>query len=208
MGVIFYELLTGVRPFDGATQAVIFEGILSKTPVPPSSRNPKIPAEWERIVTRLLEKDRTIRYQSAQDLLADLKRVNRVSSSAGSAPPPAAPGRGWRKYALAAGAGLILVAAVSYFVLRSTTSIDSLAILPFANASQSALADYLSDGITDSLIGNLSSLPGLKVKSKTLSANTRAATSTRAKPAGNSMWAPCSRAGSCSMAIRFPFAPT
>ena len=47
MGVIFYELLTGVRPFEGTTQAVIFEGILSKTPVPPSSRNPKIPAEWE-----------------------------------------------------------------------------------------------------------------------------------------------------------------
>ena len=52
------------------------------------------------------------------------------------------------------------------FALRRTASIDSLAILPFANASHSADADYLSDGITDSLIGNLSSLPGLKVKSK------------------------------------------
>ena len=89
MGVIFYELLTGVRPFEGTTQAVIFEGILSKTPVPPSARNPKIPAEWERIVARLLEKDRATRYQSAQDLLADLKRVNRDSSSGGTSPPPA-----------------------------------------------------------------------------------------------------------------------
>jgi TolB-like protein/Tfp pilus assembly protein PilF len=134
--------------------------------VPPSSRNPKIPAEWERIVIRLLEKDRATRYQSAQDLLADLKRVNRDSSFAGTAPIPAAPGRASRKYALAAGAGLVLIAAVAYFMLRSTASIDSLAILPFANASHSADADYLSDGITDSLIGNLSSLPGLKVKSK------------------------------------------
>ena len=167
MGVIFYELLTGVRPFDGPTQAVIFEGILSKTPVPPSSRNPKIPAEWERIVTRLLEKDRDTRYQSAQDLLADLKRVNRDSNSAGTAPGLAAPGRGWLKYALTAGAGLIVAAAVAFFVLRNNTpSIDSLAILPFANATHSADADYLSDGITDSLIGNLSSVPGLKVKSK------------------------------------------
>ncbi len=167
MGVIFYELLTGVRPFEGSTQAVIFEGILSKTPVPLSARNPKVPAEWERMVTRLLEKDRAIRYQSAQDLLADLKRVNRDSGSVGTSPPPATPGGGWRKYALAAGAGLILLAAVAYFVLRhNTASIDSLAILPFANASQSADADYLSDGITDSLIGNLSSLPGFKVKSK------------------------------------------
>jgi serine/threonine protein kinase/Tfp pilus assembly protein PilF len=166
MGVIFYELLTGVRPFEGSTQAVIFEGILSKTPVPPSARNPRIPAEWERIVARLLEKDRATRYQSAQDLLADLKRVNRDSSSNGTSPPLAAFRRRWRKYVLAASAGLILLAAIAYFLARRTAVIDSLAILPFANASQSADADYLSDGITDSLIANLSSLRGLKVKSR------------------------------------------
>jgi eukaryotic-like serine/threonine-protein kinase len=166
MGVIFYELLTGVRPFEGTTQAVIFEGILSKTPVPPSARNPKIPAEWERIVARLLEKDRATRYQSAQDLLADLKRVNRDSSSIGTVPPPPVYRLPWRKYVLFSGAVLIVLAAVAYFLTRRTSAIDSLAILPFANASQSADADYLSDGITDSLIGNLSSVRGLKVKSR------------------------------------------
>jgi serine/threonine protein kinase len=166
MGVIFYELLTGVRPFEGTTQAVIFEGILSKTPLPPSARNPKIPAEWERIVSRLLEKDRATRYQSAQDLLADLRRVNRDSSSGGTSPPLAPKRRSWQKYALASGAGLILLAAIAYFLPRRTASIDSLAILPFVNAGQSADADYLSDGITDSVIGNLSSLRGLKVKSR------------------------------------------
>ena len=169
IGVIFYELLTGVRPFEGTTQAVIFEGILSKSPVPPSTRNPKIPAEWERIVARLLEKDRATRYQSAQDLLADLKRVNRDSSSGGTSPALAPAGGRWPKYALAAGAvGLILLlgVAIAYFRTRRSAAIDSLAILPFANASQSADADYLSDGITDSLIGNLSSLPGIKVKSR------------------------------------------
>ena len=81
IGVILYELLTGSRPFEGSTQAVIFEAILSKPPVPPSARNPRIPPEWERIITRLLEKDRTLRYQSAPDLLADLKRLSRDSSS-------------------------------------------------------------------------------------------------------------------------------
>ncbi len=166
LGVIFYELLTGVRPFEGTTQAVIFEGILSKTPLPPSARNPKIPAEWERIVARLLEKDRATRYQSAQDLLADLRRVNRDSSSGGTLPPQAPKRRGWRKYALAAGTGLIVLGgAMAYLLLHRPAAIDSLAILPFANASKSADADYLSDGITDSLIGNLSSVPGLKVKS-------------------------------------------
>jgi len=167
MGVIFYELLTGVRPFEGSTQAVVFEGILSKTPIPPSTRNPKIPAEWERMVSRLLEKDRATRYQSAQDLLADLRRVNRDSSSAGTSPPMAPRRPAWRKYALAAGVALIVSGvAIAYFLPRRTAAIDSLAILPFANASHSADADYLSDGITDSLIGNLSSVRGLKVKSK------------------------------------------
>src|SRR5579863_344396 len=158
MGVIFYELLTGVRPFEGTTQAVIFEGILSKTPVPPSTRNPKISAEWERIVARLLEKDRATRYQSAQDLLADLRRVNRDSSSGGTSLTPPPIRLGWRKYALAAAAGVILLSAIAYFLTRRTAAIDSLAILPFANSSQSADADYLSDGVTDSVIGNLSSL--------------------------------------------------
>src|SRR5579862_1345033 len=110
MGVIFYELLTGVRPFEGSTQAVIFEGILSKTPAPLSERNPKIPADWERIVSRLLEKDRATRYQLAQDLLADLRRVNRDSSSGATSPSPAVRQRSWPKFAIAAGAGLILVA--------------------------------------------------------------------------------------------------
>jgi serine/threonine protein kinase/Tfp pilus assembly protein PilF len=166
IGVIFYELLTGVRPFEGTTQALVFEGILSKTPVPPSARNPKIPAEWERIVSRLLEKDRATRYQSAQDLLADLKRVNRDSNSVATSPAVAPRRHGWRKYALAAPGLILLGVALAYFLPRRTSAIDSLAILPFANASQSADSDYLSDGITDSLIGNLSSLRGLKVKSR------------------------------------------
>ncbi|HEX5229987.1 MAG TPA: protein kinase [Bryobacteraceae bacterium] len=165
MGVIFYELLCGVRPFEGSTQAVIFEGILTKTPVSLSERNPKIPADWERIVARLLEKDRATRYQSAQDLLADLKRVSRDSNSIAAAPAATGARLGWRKYAIAACAGVIVLVAIAYFLPRRAAAIDSLAILPFANANHSADADYLSDGITDSLIGNLSSVRGLKVKS-------------------------------------------
>lgn len=190
VGVIFYELLTGVRPFEGTTQAVIFQGILSKTPVPPSARNPKIPAEWERIVARLLEKDRATRYQSAQDLLADLKRVNRDSSSGGTSPPPAALRRGWPKFTLGGGAGLILLAAIAYFLMPRTATIDSLAILPFANASQSADTDYLSDGITDSLISNLSSLRGLRVKSRNAVRKYKGGDIDVRQVAGNSMSEP------------------
>src|SRR3989442_1701073 len=74
LGVVLYELATGERPFEGATAPVIFEALLSRTPVPLRDRNPRIPVELERIVGRLLEKDRETRYQSAADLRADLRR--------------------------------------------------------------------------------------------------------------------------------------
>jgi serine/threonine protein kinase len=164
IGVVLYESLTGSRPFEGSTQAVIFEAILSKPPIPPSARNPRIPPEWERIITRLLEKDRALRYQSAPDLLADLKRLSRDSSSGRtiSAPPPR---RRWRIAILAAVAAALLACAATYFLLHRSTDIQSLAVLPFVNASQNADADCLSEGITGSLIDTLAGLNGLKVRS-------------------------------------------
>ena len=85
LGVVLYEMATRVRPFDGATTAVIFEALLSRAPVPVRERNPKIPPELERIIGRLLEKDKALRYQSAADVRADLKRVERDSSAGGVA---------------------------------------------------------------------------------------------------------------------------
>ena len=85
LGVVLYEMATRVRPFDGSTSAVIFEALLGRAPVPVRERNPKIPPELERIIGRLLEKDRETRYQSAADVRADLKRVERDSSSGGAA---------------------------------------------------------------------------------------------------------------------------
>ena len=81
LGVVLYEIASGVRPFDGATSAVIFEAVLSKTPVPVRERNPRVSPELERIINRLLEKDPETRYQSAADVRADLRRVERDSSS-------------------------------------------------------------------------------------------------------------------------------
>jgi TolB-like protein/Tfp pilus assembly protein PilF len=165
LGVVLYELSTGARPFEGTTQASIFEGVLSKAPLPASARNPKVPLELNRVIGKLLEKDRALRYQSAADLLADLKRVERDSTSGAAATQPVA-GRSRRWYFLAAAglAVLAIVAAAVYFQTRRPP-IDSLAVLPFVNASGNAEADYLSDGLTESLIGSLSRLPGLRVKS-------------------------------------------
>ncbi len=80
-GVVLYEMATGQLPFQGQTSAVIFEGILSKAATAPVALNPDLPGEIERIINTALEKDRQTRYQHADDLLADLKRLRRDTSS-------------------------------------------------------------------------------------------------------------------------------
>src|SRR5499427_8928505 len=84
LGVILYEITAGSRPFQGPTAAVIFAEILGKTPEPVRKRNPKIPVELERIIARLLEKDRETRYQSAAELRSDIKRVELDNKTAAS----------------------------------------------------------------------------------------------------------------------------
>jgi len=100
LGSVMYQMATGKLPFEGATSAVVFHGILQSDPFPISQLNPALPAKFQEIVERLLEKDRDLRYQSAADLRGDLKRLKRdtdsgrkpaqVSSASGSVATPAA----------------------------------------------------------------------------------------------------------------------
>jgi len=80
-GVVLYEMATGNQAFPGATSGVIFDGILNRQPVEPLRLNPILPLELERILNKALEKDRTLRYQTASDLRADLQRQRRDSTS-------------------------------------------------------------------------------------------------------------------------------
>src|SRR5882762_3046777 len=175
-GLVLYEMVTGRLAFPGNTSGVIFHAILSQAPVSPLRLNPQIPPKLEEIINKALEKDRKPRYQSAADLRTDLARLKRDTDSGrsvvGASASEAPVGPLWRSRAaigISAVALIALLAAAGWFYrLRAGggETIDSLAVLPFVNASADPNTEYLSDGITESLINSLSQLPHLKVMSR------------------------------------------
>jgi eukaryotic-like serine/threonine-protein kinase len=171
-GVVLYEMATGALPFHGESMATILEAILNRVPVSPVRLNPGLPVKLEEIINKALEKDRGLRYQHASEMRSDLQRLKRQSESTGIAPIPAPPDgmlrsrKLWVILAVCIAAIGLAVAGVWYARSSRTTQIDTIAVLPFTNEGGDANTDYLSDGITESLIGNLAHVPQLKVKSR------------------------------------------
>jgi serine/threonine protein kinase len=168
-GVVLYEMATGALPFRGDTSGIIFESILNRAPTKLARLNPEVHPELERIIEKALEKDRDTRYQHASDLLGDLKRLKRLSESSQVATqeaPEAKRSKAWI-WITAGIAVLVLVAAFAWYLRGGRAAqIDSIAVLPFTNVSGDSSIEYLSDGMTESLIASLTHVPGLKVKSR------------------------------------------
>jgi serine/threonine-protein kinase len=174
LGAVLYEMATSRRPFAGDTAVLTFDGILHKTPAPATRVNPDVPAELDRIIAKALEKDRELRYQTAAELRADLKRLRRdtdvarlTSTAAERAAPQRRRSSRWTYIGVAAAvlAGVALVVAWPK-LMTGGTAVESIAVMPFVNAGADASLEYLADGMAESLINSLSQVPRLTVMSR------------------------------------------
>jgi serine/threonine protein kinase/Tfp pilus assembly protein PilF len=203
LGIVLYEMVAGKSPFTGATNHEVVAAILKEEPLPLANFIPHVPGRLQEVVNRALKKDRDERYQTAREMLEELRTLKqdlefetklararesgatdiadqevtstdqfaRVTSGEPMARQTLSAllkasdlkrQRNLTVISLAALALLVLGFAYWYFT-RPVTAIDSVAVLPFVNVGGDANTEYLSDGLTESLINSLSQLPNLKV---------------------------------------------
>ena len=143
LGTVLYQMATGVLPFQGETSAVIFEAILNREPAPIEQLNPTLPPQLRPILAKALEKDRSLRCQTATELKTDFLRLRRDLDS-GSKNSASGDSRGPGKRAE-----------------------RSIAVLYFENVSGVKEDEYLRDGVTEDIITELSKIRGLKIFSRT-----------------------------------------
>ena len=144
LGTVLYQMAGGVLPFAGDTSAVIFDAILNRDPEPVDQINPQLPAEFGRILSKMLEKDRSLRCQSATELKTDLHRLKRNLDS------------GTKRAAELSDS--------KSGIPRS--NVKSVAVLYFENLSGAKEDEYLRDGITEDIITELSKIRGLNTFSR------------------------------------------
>ena len=173
-GVVLYELATGRHPFEGKTTAGLAIEILHAPAPSPQALQPKLSLRLADVILKCLEKDPENRYQSAKELLVDLRRLAMPTVTPTAA--VAATRRRVPARTVAAGvvvvAILVVAATYLYFGRKKagvavTPQITSLAVLPLANLSGDASQEYFADGMTESLITELSHIGALKVISRT-----------------------------------------
>jgi len=175
-GAVLYEMATGLLPFRGDTSGVIFESILNRAPAPAVRLNPDIPAGFEHVINKALEKDRNLRYQSAAEMRADLQRLKRDTDSGKSAAlPKSAPVSRKRRlqWVAAAAVGVIAAIVIALFLWQSrhpqaspldSVSSKAIAVLPFQNAGSDKDTDFLRLALPDEIATALSYVPSFSIR--------------------------------------------
>jgi eukaryotic-like serine/threonine-protein kinase len=188
LGIVLYEMLTGKRPFEGDTRSDTIAAILTNEAPPITAFHAGIAARLDRIMLKVLHKNRADRFQNAQDFAEELSNLKqRLVSESDSAKKftnaesvpisKAFIGKILEKFkndfffslliALIVSIGAVFWATSNFlFVSTNSESIKSVAVLPFVNETGNTEKEYLSDGLTESLINRLSQLPDLKVKAR------------------------------------------
>jgi non-specific serine/threonine protein kinase len=144
LGTVLYQLASGLLPFRGETSAMVFDSILNREPAPVVEVNPALPAEFGRVLSKLLEKDRTLRCQSATELKTDLNRLKRDLESGSKRAAELSDTKS----------------------AAAKPSTKSVAVLYFENLSGVREDEYLRDGITEDIITELSKIRGLNTYSR------------------------------------------
>ena len=182
-GIVLYEMATGQLPFRGETIATVFEAILNRPPVPPTRLNPRASPDLERIISKALEKDRNLRYQSAADMRSDLQRLARDTQSGRVAKPGSgklywqenlvarvakwARDTGWRRLAILLLLVALFAAGGLYYEHRSQQNLrvtegEPIVLADFVNSTGDAIFD---DSLKTALDSTLRQSPFFRILS-------------------------------------------
>jgi serine/threonine protein kinase/tetratricopeptide (TPR) repeat protein len=178
IGAVLYEMGTGRKAFSGEQLSLVIDGILHQMPPSPRALNSGLTGELERIILKCLDKEPENRYQTAKELLVDLRRLATSSSSNISPVPLPSTSRRQKKIPRYAGLGIVAVAITlmamniggfrdKFFDRARTPEIHSIAVLPLAIVSGDPQEEYFADGVTDALIMELAQVGELRVISRT-----------------------------------------
>jgi len=170
-GVVLYQMIAGRIPFKGDNEAATLNSILNDTPEPMSRYKSGVTGELQRIVSKLLEKDPQLRYQSAAGVISDLKRLTAPESAVSVQPVR----KDWWNRFIVSGAAIVLLVLAGYWLIPKyvgvqpddeTSGRKMLAVLPFENLGAPE-DEYFADGITDEITSRLAAVHSLGVISRT-----------------------------------------